>query len=79
MHYLLNLFISQVLTNSCILEYYFTCTIHIPLLIITAYHNWVYSANTAVSITGSKMLMRIEIASKTYPGRIEFSAGLDLL
>ena len=46
---------------------------------ITVYHNRVYSANTAVSITRSKTLTWIEIASKTYPGRFEFSGGLDLL
>ena len=49
--------------------------IYNPLLIITVYHNCVYTANTAVSITWLKMLMQIEFANKTYPGRIEFLRG----
>ena len=49
--------------------------IYHPLLIITAYHNCVYSANTAVSITTLKILAR-KIASKMYPGEERIFRGI---
>ena len=49
--------------------------IYNPLLIITAYHNCVYSANTAVSITTLKILAQ-KFGSKMYPGEERIFGGI---